>query len=196
MTGVTQGRGETPVRWAPATMVVEEGRHIGVVTRSLSWLIDAAVINVVAIGTGLGVELITSVFPVSHKFAEILKPVSIVVYTLWTVLYFVGFWWFLGQTLGARVMRIRLETAKRMRVKPVRGVVRWIGMNLAMLPLFLGYAPILFGRRGFPDWLAHTQVLGVVPAEPESPVTRGHRDRGGRRQPKALLTRGAPDDGS
>jgi len=28
-----------------------------------------------------------------------------------------------------------------------------------MLPLFAGYAPILFRRRGFPDWLAHTLVL-------------------------------------
>jgi hypothetical protein len=32
-------------------------------------------------------------------------------------------------------------------------------MNLAMLPLFAGFAPILVGRRGFPDWLAHTAVL-------------------------------------
>ncbi len=177
-------------------MVVEEGRQIGVVTRSLSWLIDAAVINVVAIGTGLGVQLIMSIFPVSSNLATVLKPVSIAVYGLWTVLYFVGFWTFLGQTLGARVMRIRLETGKRTRVKPVRALVRWIGMNLAMIPLFLGYAPILFGRRGFPDWLARTQVLGVVPAEPAIPFNRPRRDRSGTRQPTALLTRGEANDGT
>jgi hypothetical protein len=56
-------------------------------------------------------------------------------------------------------MQIRLVTARGGRVKPARAVVRWVGMNLAMLPLFAGFAPILVGRRGFPDWLAHTEVL-------------------------------------
>jgi hypothetical protein len=32
-------------------------------------------------------------------------------------------------------------------------------MELAIIPLCAGYIPILFRRRGFPDWLAHTLVL-------------------------------------
>jgi uncharacterized RDD family membrane protein YckC len=71
----------------------------------------------------------------------------------------VAFWSITGQTPGARIMQIKLVSANRGRVKPVRALVRGIGMNLAMLPLFAGFLPILFRRRGFPDWLAHTLVL-------------------------------------
>jgi uncharacterized RDD family membrane protein YckC len=152
----------------------EETRYIGVVTRSVSWIIDAIVINAVAVGAGIGVSLFFSVFPISRHHAANLKPVLEAVYLVWTAAYFVGLWTILGQTMGARVMRIRVVTAGETRVKPVRAFVRWIGMNLAMLPLFLGFAPILFGRRGFPDWLAHTLVI-------DAPSSR----RG--RQPKLLL---------
>jgi uncharacterized RDD family membrane protein YckC len=147
--------GGAPVQTAPGP----EGRFVGVVTRATSWVLDAVAINLVAIITGLGAELILSIFPVSPDFASILKPIAGAVYIVWTAAYFVVFWSWTGQTLGARVMQIRLIAPKRRRVKPARALVRWIGMNLAMLPLFAGFAPILFGRRGFPDWLAHTEVV-------------------------------------
>lgn len=139
----------------------EDAGYVGVVTRSVSWLLDAAAINAVAIGTGLGAQLILSIFPVSHNFSEVLKPIAAGVYVVWCGLYFVLFWSWTGQTLGAHAMRIRLLAANEGRVKPARAVVRWVGMNLAMLPLFAGFAPILFGRRGFPDWLARTEVINA-----------------------------------
>jgi uncharacterized RDD family membrane protein YckC len=125
----------------------------------VSWVLDAVAINAVAIGAGLGAQLVFSIFPISTSLGSVLKPVAGAVYVVWIAAYFVLFWWWTGQTLGARVMQIRLLTATEGRVKPARGLVRWVGMNLAMLPLFLGFAPILFGRRGFPDWLAHTKVV-------------------------------------
>lgn len=147
--------GGAPVEPAP----VEPARFVGVVTRATSWVLDAIAINVVAIVTGLGAELIFSIFPVSPSFASVLKPIAGFVYILWAGAYFVVFWSWTGQTLGARVMQIQLLTARGGRVKPARAVVRWVGMNLAMIPLFAGFAPILVGRRGFPDWLAHTEVV-------------------------------------
>ena len=137
----------------------DAGRFVGVVTRATSWVLDAVAINVVAIVTGLGAQLIFSIFPVSSNFASVLKPVAGAVYIVWCGTYFVVFWSWTGQTLGARTMQIRLVTANGGRIRPVRAVLRWIGMNLAMLPLFAGFAPILVGRRGFPDWLAHTDVV-------------------------------------
>jgi uncharacterized RDD family membrane protein YckC len=134
-------------------------RYIGVVTRSVSWGIDAVLINLVAIITGLGVTLILSIFPLAHNLHGAFELVAGGVYIAWVALYFIGFWSIAGQTPGARIMQIRLITGRRRKVKPVRATVRWIGMNLAMLPLFLGFAPILFGRRGFPDWLARTLVV-------------------------------------
>jgi len=102
-----------------------------------------------------------SIFPVSPNFASVLKPIAGIVYIVWCGLCFVLFWSWTGQTLGARTMQIRVVTTNVGRVKPARAVVRWVGMNLAMLPLFAGFAPILFGRRGFPDWLARTVVINA-----------------------------------
>jgi uncharacterized RDD family membrane protein YckC len=135
------------------------GEPVGAMTRAIAWLFDVVLINVAAIMTGLGADLILSMFPVSKDLSNVLKPIAAVAYTLWTAAYFVVFWSAAGQTPGARVMQIRLVTADGGRVKPLRALIRWIGMNLAILMLFLGYAPVLVGRRPLPDWLAHTLVL-------------------------------------
>jgi len=147
----------------PADPIVpdETRPFVGVVTRAVSWVIDAVAINVAAIVTGLGIELFLSIFPVRPSFASILKPIAAAAYVVWTCAYFVVFWSWTGQTLGARMMQIRLVAADGRRVRPPRAVVRWVGMNLAMIPLFAGFAPILVRRRGFPDWLAHTAVLAA-----------------------------------
>jgi uncharacterized RDD family membrane protein YckC len=168
----------------------EDGeRFIGVVTRAISWILDAVLINVAAIMTGLGVELIASIFPISKDVGSVLKPVAAVVYGVWCAAYFIVFWAATGQTPGARVMQIRLVTATRQRVKPARAIVRWVGMTLAMLPLFAGYLPILFGRRGFPDWLARTLVIdapGLSVAAARQATMRAARD--GSRQPAAAIS--------
>jgi uncharacterized RDD family membrane protein YckC len=151
---------ELPPSVQPAQTPPEEGeRFIGVVTRAVSWVIDAVLINLVAIMAGVGVALVFSIFPPAKNLKTPLHAIAGGVYIVWVALYFVGFWSMTGQTPGARVMQIRLLTAKRARVKPLRALIRWIGMNLAMLPLFAGYLPLLFKRRGFPDWLAKTLVI-------------------------------------
>lgn len=137
----------------------EDDVHVGVVTRAVSWTIDALLINLVAIITGLGLALIGSVVHVPSNAKTLLQVAGGAVYVVWCAAYFVVFWATTGQTPGARMMQIRLVTAKRQRVKPIRSLVRWIGMQLSILALFTGYLPILFGRRGFPDWLARTLVI-------------------------------------
>lgn len=137
----------------------EDDVHVGVVTRAVSWTIDALLINLVAIITGLGVALISSVVHIPSNAKTLMQVVGGAVYVVWCASYFVVFWATTGQTPGARMMQIRLVTAKRQRVKPIRSLVRWIGMQLSILALFTGYLPILFGRRGFPDWLARTVVI-------------------------------------
>jgi uncharacterized RDD family membrane protein YckC len=144
-----------------AVQAAPEGgeRFIGAATRAVSWILDAVVINLVAIITGVGAALVLSIFPLARNLQTPFEAIAGAVYVLWAALYFVVFWSVTGQTPGARVMQIRLVRADRGRVKPARALVRWIGMNLAMLPLFAGYLPTLFGRRPFPDWLAKTLVV-------------------------------------
>ena len=109
--------------------------------------------------TGLGVALVTSIFHTSGRHQTTWEVIAGVAYALWVAAYFIVFWTTTGQTPGARFMQVRLVTANRQRVKPVRALVRWIGMELGAMPLFAGYLPILFKRRGLPDWLARTLVI-------------------------------------
>jgi uncharacterized RDD family membrane protein YckC len=133
--------------------------YVGLVTRLISWAVDMVLINFVAIITGLGAELIASIFPITKNLKPVFLAIAGVAYVVWAATYFVVFWSISGQTLGSRVMQVRLVTPGGGRVKPVRALVRWMGMNVAMLPLPWGYLPIPFKRLGFPDWLAHTRVI-------------------------------------
>jgi len=141
-----------------------EAQFVGMVTRSVSWVVDALVINLAAIMAGLGAALVLSIFPLAKSAQPWLQAIAGVAYVVWAAAYFVAFWSTTGQTPGARIMQIRLVVPNRRRVNPVRSLVRWVGMNLAMLPLFAGYLPIAFGRRGFPDWLARTVVVDAPQA--------------------------------
>ncbi len=191
MTSVAEPfEGESVVPAAPA----EDARLVGIATRAVSWVLDAVIINVAAIMTGVGTALVLSIFPLSKSVEPAFQAIAGCVYVIWIALYFVGFWSLTGQTPGARIMQIRLVTASRQRVHPARALVRWVGMNLAMLPLFAGYLPILFGRRGFPDWLAHTLVLDAPQmswAESRRTSLRAANGRSQRR-PVATLPQSEP----
>lgn len=150
---------------------------VGLVTRVISWVVDVLLINLVAIITGIGIELIASIFPITKSLKPVLLTIAGVVYVVWTAGYFVVFWSMSGQTPGARVMQVRLVTPGGGRVKPARALVRWIGMNLAMLPLPWGYVPIPFKRLGFPDWLAHTRVIEAPELGLAASIAAARRER-------------------
>ena len=141
------------------TTVVENPPYVGLVTRAISWCLDFLIINLVAIITGLGVQLVASIFPITKDLKPLFVAIAGGVYVLWTAAYFVAFWSITGQTIGSRLLQVRLVTASGGKVKPVRALVRWIAMSLAMVPLPWGYVPIPLKRLGFPDWLAHTRVI-------------------------------------
>ena len=143
------------------TTLDENVPYIGLSTRLLSWVVDVVLINLVAIITGVGAALIASIFPITKNLKPVFVAIGSTVYVLWTAGYFVALWSITGQTPGSRLMQVRLVTASGGKVKPLRALVRWIGMNLAMVPLPWGYVPIPFKRLGFPDWLAHTRVIEV-----------------------------------
>ncbi len=139
--------------------LAENVRYVGLVTRMVSWVVDVLLINLVAIITGLGVLLILDIFPITKHLQPVFALIAGGAYLLWTVAYFVTFWSVTGQTPGSRLMGVRLVTASGEKVRLGRAMVRWIGMNLGMIPLPWGYVPIPSGRLGFPDWLAKTRVI-------------------------------------
>lgn len=138
-----------------------EPRYVGLATRAISFAVDAAVINLVAIVTALGVSLILSILHLPSSLHGLLTGLAGAAYILWSVGYFVVFWSATGQTPGARLMQIRVLTGNGNVLHPTRALVRCGGMLLAAIPLFAGFVPILFDarRRAFQDHLARTVVV-------------------------------------
>jgi uncharacterized RDD family membrane protein YckC len=185
---------ESPDRDTALQTTLEENvPYVGLLTRLLSWAVDLLLINLVAIITGLGVTLIVGIFPITKHLQPLFEAIAGGVYVLWAAAYFVVFWSTTGQTPGARLMQVRLVTPGGEKVKPVRAFVRWIGMNLAMVPLPWGYVPIPFKRLGFPDWLANTRVIEAQQQSIAAARQERSRDaRDGSRQTSPLDPLGKP----
>jgi uncharacterized RDD family membrane protein YckC len=129
------------------TALVDDLRYVGLATRVVSFLVDAALITVVDVVVGVAAALILSVLHIPHELRTILVAIGAVAFVVGSILYFVIFWSTTGQTPGARVMQIRVVSAGGARVKPRWSALRCIGVVLAALPLFAGFAPILFDSR-------------------------------------------------
>lgn len=157
------------------TTLEENAPYVGLMTRVFSWAVDFLLINLAAIITGLGAELIVGIFPITKNLKPLFLAIAGVAYVLWTAAYFVAFWSVTGQTPGSRLMQVRLVTASGEKVKPVRALLRWVAMNVAMVPLPWGVVPIPFRRLGFPDWLAHTRVIEVQ----QMSIAAARRERSG-----------------
>jgi uncharacterized RDD family membrane protein YckC len=136
-------------------------RYAGLVTRAVSFVIDATLVNLVALMVSVGTALVLSLLPLARSLHAAGLAVAGAVYILWSGAYFVAFWSTTGQTPGDRVMQIRVTRLDGGTLKPVRAVLRCIGVVLAALPLFLGFVPILLTsrRRGFQDVMGRSVVI-------------------------------------
>jgi uncharacterized RDD family membrane protein YckC len=139
----------------------DEPRYIGLATRTIAFLLDLAAIYVVAVVVGAGIGLVLSLFKISDHAKSVLAVIGAVLFVLWAIAYFVGFWSATGETPGDRLMRIRVVTADGQRLKPRWALVRCVGLVLSALLLFIGYLMILFDgrRRALHDRLARTVVV-------------------------------------
>jgi uncharacterized RDD family membrane protein YckC len=167
---------KAPATVLPATASAAPARvsYAGLITRTIAFAIDAAIINVVAITVAAVIALVLSVFPASDDMKKLLAAVGAGLWVVWLIAYFVTFWTTTGETPGNRVMRIRVVRADGGgRVRPARALARLAGLVIG-LPLFLGYVPILLTdrRRGLQDVMGRTVVVNRLPDSP-SPPTRG-----------------------
>ena len=137
----------------------------GLVTRSIAFAVDAAVINLVAIGVAAVVGLALSLVPAGDWFTAVLLAVGGAAYIIWAIGYFVTFWSTTGQTPGDRLMQIRVCRTDGDPLSARGTVARVVFLVLAAIPLFAGFLPILFDarRRGLHDMLARTVVVASAP---------------------------------
>ena len=172
----------TSGRAAAAEAVLAEPSYQGLVTRSIAFAIDAAIINLVSITVAAGVGLALSVLQIPNSLEPALIALGGVAYVLWSAGYFVVFWASTGETPGNRLMRIRVCMADTGEPPhPLRALFRLGALVLAVIPLFAGLLPILVDarRRGLQDMLAGT----VVVAAPDLPPVTSRSGLSGRRSP-------------
>jgi len=147
---------------APAvTAPVSAGGYVGLVTRTLAFAVDAALINAVAILTTAIVGLALTVMSLPDQLTDVLVLIGGALYVLWSIGYFVGFWSTTGQTPGARLFRFTVRTAALGPLSLRRALIRFAGLMLAAVPLLAGFLLILVDdrRRGLHDRLAGTVVV-------------------------------------
>jgi uncharacterized RDD family membrane protein YckC len=146
--------------------------YVGLVTRTIAFAIDAALINLVAIFVGGVVALVFSILPSDPNRHDVLVVVGGVAFAVWVIGYFLAFWTTTGQTPGNRQMRIRVVRADGSRMRPRHALARLVGVVLSA-PLLIGFLPILVTerRRGLHDWMAGT-VVTAEPREMRAPASR------------------------
>jgi uncharacterized RDD family membrane protein YckC len=172
-----------------------EERYAGLVTRAIAFAIDAAVIDGAAVLVFAVVALASTVLHIPKDVRTILLAIGAAAYVLWAAGYFVAFWATNGRTLGNRLMYIRVVPADGGKLGYRRAIQRFVGLVLAVLPLFLGLVGILLTerRRGFQDRLANT----VVVHDPERREPRpgsGYRAAASAQDGAGGAALGAPDD--
>ena len=130
----------------------------GVATRAIALGVDAALITVTA-------AVVSSMLTLIASLVGSLRPAWLVGLLLavgWTLLatgYFAVCWSVVGQTLGMRLLHLRVRHAGAAPSLP-RSLLRVGGLWLSIAVCFLGFVPVLFDsrRRGLADWVAGTTV--------------------------------------
>jgi uncharacterized RDD family membrane protein YckC len=138
-------------------------RYPGLVTRLVAFVIDAAIVTVVALAVTGSVSLVLSIFgsSIGDLPAWIKVALGAGGWIVLNIVYFAGSWMLTGQTAGMRVLSIRVTKKDGGRLSIWRGAARVIGMILAAIPFFAGYLLILVDdrRRGLQDLLAGSVVV-------------------------------------
>jgi uncharacterized RDD family membrane protein YckC len=133
----------------------------GVASRGLALVIDAFAIVAGTAAIGGAASLVAAVFGGLHQSWLAQALLSFATAAI-AVGYFAVFWQTAGQTLGMRLLHVRVLSARTDgRLTGWQAIVRTIGLALAIIPCFLGFVPALFDRRrrALPDYLAGTVVV-------------------------------------
>jgi uncharacterized RDD family membrane protein YckC len=155
-----------------------ERPYAGIVSRTMALAIDAGTLTIGFAIASAVLGLILSLFTA----VEVSSPGPVLgAAGLWSLVvanYFVLFWTLAGETPGMRLMALRVVGGTGEPPRLGRSLVRLVGMILAAIPFFAGYALILFDdrRRGLQDMLAGTVVVyaprsGVRTSPPAAAIT-------------------------
>jgi uncharacterized RDD family membrane protein YckC len=145
-----------------------EGQYAGFLSRAVGALIDYLILIAIVVGTGLLTIALLRAFDIDLNscsrdnlactagrgfllgFGMLASPV-----------YFTLFWMLVGQTMGQRVMGVRVVRLNGHRMGFWSSLLRWLGYQLCLATLGIGYLWVLVDdrRMGWHDKLARTCVI-------------------------------------
>jgi uncharacterized RDD family membrane protein YckC len=133
--------------------------NAGLISRGLAAGIDL-VLLMVACTSVVGIGALVGSLVGGFRPAWLVSAILAVGWTLVTGGYFVGCWSLAGQTLGMRLVSIRVAGPDGARPSVARSVGRYVATLICVLPLLAGYLPVLFEdrRRAVSDMLSGTTV--------------------------------------
>ena len=87
----------------------ETGQYAGLVTRAIAFVIDCAIVNLIALIVAAGTALALTVLPGSQELHAFEVIIAGFVFFLWCIAYWATFWATTGQTPGDRVMHLKRQ---------------------------------------------------------------------------------------
>jgi uncharacterized RDD family membrane protein YckC len=150
-----------------------KGFYAGFVSRFLAFVIDIVVVSIIMLVFHASVAIVLNFFNINvgvllesdNRFTTVAAAVFILLNLMislfvW-VFYFVGAWVLVGQTVGKRILGLKVASLDGSLPTFKQALIRYAGYWLSAMPLFLGFLWVLADdeRRGWHDKIAHTCVI-------------------------------------
>jgi uncharacterized RDD family membrane protein YckC len=134
--------------------------YAGIATRAVALAVDAAIAQAIVFAGGAVLALVGSLVT-EVRLDTLAKVLAAVAWVTVVCVYFVLFWSTAGQTPGMRLMSLRVVCPNGAHPGVGRSLVRFVGLCLAIVPLFAGFLPVLVDdrRRALQDFVAGTAVV-------------------------------------
>lgn len=161
-----------------------ESSYGGFWRRTVAFLIDKTILNLTSLilffigilALGLGIHSSAYVFSteIFIKLTGSFLASYYIMATLLNVLYFTYFHGTTGQTIGKKILGLKVVQSTGEPMTPGIAFLRWVGYIISGLILYLGYIWIAFDgkKQGWHDKIAGTCVIKVksrTESPPESP---------------------------
>jgi uncharacterized RDD family membrane protein YckC len=156
--------GARPIRPTRPVVFDERTAYVGLVARSIAFVIDALIINGIAAMVTAGVGIVLSVLVSDPSLSPPGVVAGAAVFAFWSMSYFVIGWSVGGQTIGDAVMGVRVVGGRDGRpLRPCRAFVRFVTLSLGAIPFLAGFWILLWDRRrrAFHDRIARSVVVRV-----------------------------------
>lgn len=169
--------GARPIRPTEPVVLDDRTAYVGLVARTIGFVLDAVIINGVAamVTAGLGIAL--SVLASDPSLSPPGVAAGAAAFGLWSTSYFVIGWSVGGQTIGDAVMGIRVVDSRTGRpLRPCRALARFVALSLGAIPFLAGLWILLWDRRRrtFHDRVARSVVVRVdIERDPPGPIRSG-----------------------